>query len=249
MMTSQILSNLSLLLILLLVNLGSAHSPEVGNENPEMKNSGSSVIKRDSVTSGNPTISTIQSLFTHMKKHPVMEPEDLYKFIYQSSFGIAHFIDDSEQALRYLEHEITIINSEETVSRDIIEPLGPRFCRFYLQPYLQEGGNSELLVEAMMRCAKLPGDTASFLSLVDSLKVLSREDSWHGPDYEHLAAFFDEMKSLNWPAVHHSRLYSELYRPHYRVLTLEEALRLSGSTEEIGEDSSPNTTTREDSAE
>ncbi len=153
-----------------------------------------------------------------IKKHPQMEIQDVYKLVYQAEMGSEHAVTDSASARKWMENEIANLkwNYEEELV-DTISP-GGKIVRVNLRPYLKAGYNSDALLNEFINTANiykgkkenLESDFKYILKLIDDGEL-----SFSKKEAEKL---FYEMKKKNFPAVHHSKKYEELYSPAYRVV-------------------------------
>lgn len=152
-------------------------------------------------------------LRTHLSRYPVMQIQDVYKLLHQAAFGSEHAIPDAERARKWLEREIAEMGAG--VEDVAIEPLYPdgKIVRVHLRPFLAQGGDTEILLSAFLRTADdFVGSTERF------------EDYWematqraHFSAYD-MNSFITPLREQEYPAVHHSAIYRETYRPAYRVV-------------------------------
>ena len=152
----------------------------------------------------------------HFQVHRAIEPQDVYKLIYQRVFGPEHLIDDHRAAHEHLYLEVLRLSSAPRVV-PLLEPLSPVLCRVNLQPFMQGGGSLEPLWKAFRHTARAfePG------TLVDvqrtwSLFVATPWAQRFEP--ERLEQFWLSMATADFSPVHHSRSYAEANAPHYRVV-------------------------------
>ncbi|KAK8896425.1 hypothetical protein M9Y10_014325 [Tritrichomonas musculus] len=145
----------------------------------------------------------------HQNRYPQMKPRDYIKLAYQSEFGPEHLVTDKERVLSYLRKEWEEINETDEPCRS--EPIGNGLFRFYLGKVDNIESSSSLLADLFMFTAKEhEGSKEGLLSRLDQLKNFSIP----GMD-----DFLSEYESSNYPAVHHSQEYRDLYHPHYRLLS------------------------------
>lgn len=157
----------------------------------------------------------------HMQRYPQMEVEDLYKLVYQSAMGISHFISNPEKAREYLNWEMSHLKDGEDI--DLSEPLSPDgvMIRVNLYKYKQGGGEADDLFEAMMKSAENHQPSIEKIEKYwDYLADMAESGKLPFTPSE-LESFFEEMGAMNFPAVHHSETYRELYHPAYRVILSE----------------------------
>lgn len=170
-------------------------------------------------------------VFDHFQRHKNMEIQDLYKLAYQASMGVTHYISSPENARKYLEWEITQLDSAENVQ--MIEPLSPdgKLVRVNLRAYIKGGGDVDELFIAMMKSSVhlLPSteNLESYWGIIVSMakKKLIPFDNME------MEEFFKQMKAADYPAVHHSEGYNQANHPAYRVILREYLPKRGGNGE------------------
>lgn len=150
-----------------------------------------------------------QILKQHMKRYPLMEPQDFGKLVFQSTFGPEHMISDKEQAEAFLIEEWKTLSKEK---EEMSEPVSASLCRFPLSACgsIEE---AKLLARLFIATAKEHKGTVEELEKkVEQLRDLhiSGMEEW-------IAAW----KQKGYPPVHHSAVYRERYHPHYRLIKKE----------------------------
>jgi hypothetical protein len=134
-------------------------------------------------------------------------------------FGPGHLLRDPDRARSALESEMLTLDlrgtDEPRVER--IHPEGLAF-RVNLRPYKEEGGSSDILVQAMCRSIPLfPARRKDFLDLWEGARALSEAERIPFPH----ELFHDLEETVDWqalPSLHHSPRYRALNRPSYRVV-------------------------------
>lgn len=152
-------------------------------------------------------------LRSHFVRYPSMQIQDVYKLIHQAAMGSEHAISSVEGARKWMERELAGMGAgpEEPVT-DPISADG-QILRVHLRPFVAQGGDAEMLLNAFIRTAnEFRGD----------IKVL--QTHWevatgmeHFP-IDQMDDFIQSMQAQNYPAVHHSPEYERSYRPAYRVV-------------------------------
>jgi len=158
-------------------------------------------------------------LAAHYKAHEALEPQDVYKLIYQRVFGPEHLLSDVRSTKERLYLEVLHLPATPRIE-PLFEPLSPVLCRINLGPFVQEGGSIEVLWRYVRHTVRefQPG------TLVDLERHWRRflTTSWAGcyaPEV--LEQFWQRMATVDFPPVHHSRSYAEANAPHYRVILHE----------------------------
>jgi len=155
-------------------------------------------------------------LAVHFETYRNLEPQDIYKLLYQRVLGPEHLIDNARAAQEQLYLEVLHL-PEAIDAQSILVPLSPELCRLNLQPYIQSGGNVDVVWRLFRQTAGeyQPG------TLVDLERAWRsfRATPW-AVHYRpaKLDQFWQYLATANFPSVHHSRGYAEVNQPHYRVV-------------------------------
>ena len=160
----------------------------------------------------------------HLEAHPLAAAEDLYKFLYQAVFGPGHAVPSREAAVAYLERELEGLGPPPD-GEARCEALGgvPGLVRVNLRPFVADGGDAAALADDFVATANDPRGSADLMDQVLGLAVRWLSCAGRGelaPDLEALAT---KMAEEGYPAIHHSEIYREAYRPAYRVVSAERA--------------------------
>src|SRR5919106_272943 len=128
-------------------------------------------------------------LAAHYKAHRALEPQDVYKLIYQRVFGQEH----------------------------LLAPVSPVLCRVNLQPFVQGGGSVEVLWRLFRQTVReyQPG-TLVDLERQWRRFLVTPWAGHYAPEL--LGQFWQRMATADFPPIHHSRPYAEANTPHYRVV-------------------------------
>lgn len=165
---------------------------------------------------------------THAQAHPVLRPQDAYKFLYQRVFGPEHSVENLAAARERLYLEVLHLPAQAPTVPPL-EPLSPMVCRVNLWPLVRTGGNIAALWQAFKQTLRdfQPGT-------LDDLQRLWRlllTTAWaRGVAAGSLEQFWQQMATEGFPPVHHSRAYATAYAPHYRVVLCALAERLHASS-------------------
>lgn len=168
------------------------------------------------------TNQTAALLLAHCAAYPQLAPQDLLKFLHQSSFGCEHLLSDPSAATDYLRREAA---SCQPHKGELIEPLDGDCCRVHLD-LLKNGLSAETFGKLFFLSAvpvengrqRLEEKLAVLLRLAREKKLPFSEaemteavEAWHAKDC---------------CAVHHSEQFRSAYHPAYRVMKKEYALFL-----------------------
>jgi hypothetical protein len=154
----------------------------------------------------------------HIKRYPRMQPDDLYKLLMQAAMGSEHAVEDIELAKTFLQNEIQGLSSEPM--EPLVDPLSPDglIVRVNLRPLLKAGGDPEELLNAFIRTAsEHTGDRDTLKAYLDTAISMSHTNQLPFRADE-LSTLFSEMEHAGYPAIHHSPIYEQAYRPAYRVI-------------------------------
>ena len=166
---------------------------------------------------------TRQNLIAHYKKHPDLQVEDVFKYLFQSAFGCEHLVSNEEMALAYIKREYETVSRTEVPQ---IEPLDGEYSRVYLS-CLNEGISPETLAKLFCLSAKKEENGSALLQEkieVAKALVASGELPLDGDAF---AQKLDEWRDLGYPALHHSEVFRNTYHPAYRVIANRYAEQLS----------------------
>jgi hypothetical protein len=150
-------------------------------------------------------------LKSHFARYPEMQIQDIYKLIHQAALGSEHAAINRHEACMRLEREIMQLGSED--AELAIDPISVdgKIARVHLRPFFAENGDPEALLTAFIRTAnEFHGDEQTLNNYWD---IATRMGFFPG------AAMNDFIQSMqNYPATHHSKIYTQRYRPAYRVV-------------------------------
>jgi len=157
----------------------------------------------------------------HLVLYPRMQPEDVYKLVYQGSMGSGHLGNDTTQIAYYLNDESNSI--ESSVDESLIEQIAPdsSYIRINLKRFKSENRDPMLLVRIIAQSANIPKQTKSRLVRLWS-NVCREVESGTIPLNKTAFQHFDQfVKKSDYPVVHHSPEYIQAYQPAYRVVSRE----------------------------
>ena len=162
----------------------------------------------------------------HFEQTPLMQPTDALKLVYQHAFGCGHMSPYQQSHREWLKREL----DEAEVSPDVplATPIGGGLCRLNLaSPRVNAlGGDVICSMMAATNVHVLKRDGREFLYEGNELRYDGGLNDVLAMICEGRAAFSKEEweKFLDWhreqgrPAVSHSEIYREAYRPSYRVV-------------------------------
>lgn len=157
-------------------------------------------------------------LTAHAGRYPLWSVEDIYKLIHQSALGSEHAVKDESKVADWLLHELEEMGPGP--DEPLLDPISPddSIFRIHLRPFSKHGFDPMLLTDAFIRTAReFQGSQKRIDDYKDSALELVFDNRLHIDRHE-IIRFFDEMKTVNYPAVHHSSAFRKYYRPAYRVV-------------------------------
>jgi hypothetical protein len=157
-------------------------------------------------------------LRSHFLRYPNMQVADLYKLLHQAALGSEHAVGDEQVARVSLEKELLEMGTGP--ADPLIDPLSPdgKIRRVHLRSYIQAGKNPETLLQAFIHTANEWHGSPEKLKEYGAAAARTAGAGTGSVRREEIEAFFAEMGSQGFPAVHHSTEYKRLYRPAYRVV-------------------------------
>ncbi len=165
---------------------------------------------------------TKTALVRHCEKYPKLQIQDLFKYIYQSSFGCEHMISSPEAVEDYIRKEA---EHGMSAAGEPIEPLDGDYCRVHLD-VIREGLSASTLAKLFYLSAGHVEDGRERLS--EKLSVLSEavEEGVIPLEKEAVIEASKEWREADYPACHHSEAFRTAYAPAYRLIRKEYAMFL-----------------------
>ena len=157
-------------------------------------------------------------ILEHYNKYPLMEISDLFKFLYQSSFGCEHMVMSLEGAIEYIRRESERLGDEKECS-EMIDPLDGEYI-LKVKPR-NVGFDIETLGGLFYRSARREDD--GWVRLEKKLSVAEGmiQDELLPFSIEDFAHSVAKWRELGYPAIHHSDAFRKVYNPAYRVIAKE----------------------------
>lgn len=157
-----------------------------------------------------------------------MEIRDAYKWLFQAANGGEHAAPSRAAAKQWLDNEWSSLGDAEPD-----EPLWEPLCddgtigRMNLRAFKNRGGKSEDVLNAFLKSAgEYKGDGKTFAAAWNELGIRLKKHPIGVLKYDDWKTFDDEMRSDEYPAVHHSEKYETAHRPAYRIITKTEMEKL-----------------------
>lgn len=149
----------------------------------------------------------------HLIRYPSMKPQDIIKLIYQNEFGGGHMIDSFDNSLERLQNECKTLNSQTTLTSEVI---GDNLIRVYLGKL--DPVEILTLNQIFVASSKQShGNLVSFIKKLETVKeaMFQGKIDYDGHQFEAELKVYEKM---NFPPVSHSDQYRQKYKPHYRVV-------------------------------
>ena len=159
---------------------------------------------------------TRKALLEHCGRYPGLKIRDVFKFLYQSSFGCEHMVSSLEAVTNWIRKE----HSCAVTGDGMVDPLDGGYSRVHLD-WLDRGLSAETLGKLFYLSAKTEEDGK--IELERKLDVaLEMVRSGELPfAFEGFTVAVSQWKEDDYPAVHHSEKFREQYHPAYRVISKE----------------------------
>ena len=160
------------------------------------------------------SIATRAFLLEHWHSYPKLQIQDLFKALYQSTFGCGHLIADSSAVAEYIRKEAaTCVDLGEP----FVEPLDGDYCRVHLVS-LKHGVSAEMLANFFVLSADESSGNVEELGqmLTALLKMVESEELPF--DREQVKREIAMWQKAGFPPLHHSEAFRKAYSPAYRVV-------------------------------
>ena len=153
-------------------------------------------------------------LRAHCARYPELALQDVFKALYQSTFGCEHLIADPSAAADYIRAEAA--RSGDRIS-ELVELLGGDYCRVHLG-ILQDGLNAETFARLFALSARHEECGREKLeAMLTALQTMA--DAGELPfSAQETAEAVETWRRDGFPPLHHSEIFRQNYAPAYRVL-------------------------------
>ena len=167
------------------------------------------------------SLTTKEHLLRHCEQYPLLQVQDVFKFIHQSAFGCEHLVTDLAAVTDYIKKEAD--ENRQAVSE--IEPLDGDFCRVHLG-CLADGIAPETLGQLFYLSAqKSENGTTAAQEKIKALLSLTEEQKVPFSVAE-IQSFASGWQQNGFCALRHSESFRKAYAPAYRVIKKEYAFFL-----------------------
>ncbi len=160
---------------------------------------------------------TNKLLLKQFNMYPYMQPEDVFKFLYQSVFGCEHLVADEKSVVDYIKSEY---ENTDYIERELVQALDGDYSRVYLG-WLDRGLSADTLGKLFCLSAKCEKLTVEELEeKLLSVGKLTEENKFSF-SYNDYKSKLEKWKSMGYPSLHHSDFFRKEYKPAYRVIANE----------------------------
>ena len=154
-------------------------------------------------------------ILAELTLHPRASLQDFYKLFFQSYFGAEHALTDVDSARKYFDNELRNLPEE---SDFIIQDISVNFSIFRINLQAIRNGliSSEELFDAFLKSTQTPVQTSKqkwpkiWQEIEQILLPLT------SPTQTEILQLREAANSGG--TVHHSQIYRDLYKPHYRII-------------------------------
>lgn len=166
---------------------------------------------------------TRQRLTEHYKTYPKLQIQDIFKFLHQSALGCEHIVFSLEKATEYIKEEYIRGIAANSV---FVEELDGDYSRVHLS-CMNRGVSSEALGEMLFLSAKKEPEGKSKLKKKLQIAEEMVSEKLLPFNYDEFKEFAQKWEKDGFPAIHHSEVFRENYKPAYRVVSNKYAESIS----------------------
>ena len=154
-------------------------------------------------------------LIEHCRTYPKLQLQDIFKYVFHSSFGCEHLVSDEKTAIEYIKKEYASLPLSRT---PYTEKLDGEYSRVHLS-WLNDGLRPETLAKLFcLSSKKEPNGKAVLEEKLEGARNLVAEKVLPF-DLKDFDEKLDEWRKSGYPAVHHSDVFRSEYKPSYRVIS------------------------------
>ena len=158
---------------------------------------------------------TRELILEHYRKYPRLQIQDIFKFLYQSSFGCEHLVSELDTVTDNIQKEY---ENKKAQGGELFDELDGEYCRVHLCA-LDRGLSAKTLGKLFCASAK---DTGGGTSELERKLTVARELVYSGDILLDPCEFDSEAcewRASGYVALHHSLEFCECYAPSYRVIS------------------------------
>ena len=162
---------------------------------------------------------TFTLLKEHFQRYPLLQPQDVLKFLHQSTFGCGHLIASPTAAAAYIHQEM----AQCADSSVTLEDLDGDFCRVHLSYMKKLGISADTLAKLLTHSAQEPCGDGESLEIQLTIALSMAKNGELPFSFEALNQEVIPWRNAGFPARHHSEVFRNAYAPAYRVIKKEYA--------------------------
>jgi len=152
--------------------------------------------------------------------YPISQLQDIYKNFYHGKFGTEHLITDRDAVIKYIEQELELM---DTSYLPLIEYVGwdSNFVRVNLLYLKKNNITPEILADAFIESVNYVNTNKSndWLNEWKQIIKIIEKENIQLDNYTEDKKIIDSLLAINPKmALHHSKKFREVYKPHYRVV-------------------------------
>lgn len=152
------------------------------------------------------------------KRHPSMEPQDVYKMIFQAAFGAEHLLQDREAAYHYFQKEYEALEPKDEL---LWEQISEKIYRVNMRAWKFRKLPAKWLFEMFVgSVSRQEEEKQDFKALVETATDTVKEGCFSF-GYEDFGQYTEEYNKQGIRPVHHSENYRKTEQPAYRLVTGE----------------------------
>ena len=157
---------------------------------------------------------TRQLLQKQYKSYPCLQPQDIFKYLFQSALGCEHLVASFDTALQYIKREQSLLSGDLT---PLVERLDGHYSRVYLSCF-KDGLSAQTLAKLFCLSAKKEEDGHNLLQQKLRVATSLVDDGTLPLDGHDFHQKLSAWQQMGCPAIHHSDVFRQQYRPAYRVV-------------------------------
>jgi uridine kinase len=161
---------------------------------------------------------TAAFILEHCSRYPQLQLQDLFKALYQSTFGCGHLVNDPSAAAAYIDEEASACVKTKG---SLIEPLDGEYYRVHLAHLSENGLKPSTLAKLFVLSAEKPSESLADLEKRLNTLLLLTKQGRLSFSYDDTLKATTEWRENGFPARHHSEVFRNSYAPAYRVLSKE----------------------------
>lgn len=160
------------------------------------------------------TDKTNKMIITHYKKYPKLQMQDIFKYLYQSSYGCEHMVSSVETVVNYILKEYENLSFENKIETDALDG---EYCRVNLS-YLNTGLSANTLGKLFYLSAQKEADAKE--KLINKISVVQKLicEKLLPFTKDEFEIAVKEWEDRGFTPVHHSDIFRQTYKPSYRVI-------------------------------